>query len=479
MDRAVFDGTGTWVLFHPAQAPCTWLGKFLLLLTVSVVAGCVPFQPRLLEPAATLADYEGRSLHDAGLSAFIAQHRSKMQVQGNGWGLGKLTLAALYYHPSLQVSRSQEAMAEAAGITAGERPNPTVSWSPAYNTSSSGISPWILGFGLDVPIETAGKRGLRREEAARKLESARMKVAAQAWTVRSQLRKALVSLHAAQREETLLKAQETLQTETSHLLEEQRKAGQSPPFLATQARIALSQTQLSLHDAQRKVAGAKVQLAAALGVPTKALQGVALDFAELDRVPSNVSTRTARRLALVNRSDILGVLSEYAAAEATLHLEIARQYPDLHLSPGYERDQGENKWSVGLSLDLPLNRNRGKIAEAEAARESAAATFRQVQSEALSEIELAVVNHRGANEKVTAARGLLEDLKKQEKVTQGMLKAGEIGKFELTERQLEVNTAALAVLDAELGAQEALGALEDALQAPATLPESVWSASLR
>ena len=41
--------------------------------------------------------------------------------------------------------------------------------------------------------------------------------------------------------------------------------------------------------------------------------------------------------------------------------------PDVHLNPGYQFDQGDNKWSIGLTFDLPiLNQNQGPIAEAKA-----------------------------------------------------------------------------------------------------------------
>ena len=60
-----------------------------------------------------------------------------------------------------------------------------------------------------------------------------------------------------------------------------------------------------------------------------------------------------------------GALADYAASQSALQLEIAKQYPDLHLGPGYELDQTDNKWSLGISLDLPiLNHNQGPVAEA-------------------------------------------------------------------------------------------------------------------
>ena len=45
-------------------------------------------------------------------------------------------------------------------------------------------------------------------------------------------------------------------------------------------------------------------------------------------------------MALTHRADVLAALAEYAAAEALLRSEIAKQYPDIHLNPGYSFDTG-------------------------------------------------------------------------------------------------------------------------------------------
>ena len=73
--------------------------------------------------------------------------------------------------------------------------------------------------------------------------------------------------------------------------------------------------------------------------------------------------------ALLNRLDIREALARYQAAEARLRLEVARQYPDITLSPGFLWDQGDLVWSVGAAILAPLfDINQGPIGEAEAAR---------------------------------------------------------------------------------------------------------------
>jgi hypothetical protein len=57
-------------------------------------------------------------------------------------------------------------------------------------------------------------------------------------------------------------------------------------------------------------------------------------------------------------SVLVAVVSSPASffrSRRALQLEIAKQYPDVHLNPGYEYDQGNDKWSLGLSVTLPAS----------------------------------------------------------------------------------------------------------------------------
>jgi outer membrane protein TolC len=394
------------------------------------------------------------------------------------WDFTNLVLAAFYYHSDLDVARAQWAVAEAAKITAGERPNPTLNLTPGYNTTTLTPSPWIPLSFLDVPLETAGKRGHRLVQATYLSEAARLSILSVAWQVRSRVRRSLVGVYAARETEALLKEQQTLQAENLWLLEHQYHAGAISAFELTQARIAADSTQLALRDAERQSAEARVQLADAIGVPAGALDGVELSFAGLEVAPGDASPVEARRQALLNRADILAALAEYAASQSALQLEIAKQYPDIHLGPGYQYDQGDNKWSLGLTVTLPvLNQNQGVIAEAQAKRAETAARFNALQARVLAAIDLAVAGYRVARQKQADADALLANLQKQEKTARAIFDVGEISKSELVGLQLQLSASALARLNALVQSQQALGALEDALQSPLNLPATAWQAS--
>jgi outer membrane protein TolC len=391
-----------------------------------------------------------------------------------------LTLAAFYYHPDLDVARAKWAVTRAGEKTAGESPNPTVSVSPAYDTTTTIPSPWVVTASFDIPIETAGKRGYRMAQARHLSEAARLNIASVAWAVRSRVRQRLLDLYTAREMEALLKEQQSLQADNLRLLESQFQAGAISSFEVTQARIAADSTRLALRDAERQSAEARVQLASAIGVPFAALDGLALSFAGLSELPGEVPAGEARRQALLSRADILTSLSEYAARQSALQLEIAKQYPDVHLSPGYEFDQGDNKWSLGLTVTLPLiNQNKGPIAEAAAKRAEAAATFSALQAGVLGEIERALAGFRAALQKRGDTEEMRAHLLKQEKTGQAMLDAGETSRADLVALRLQLSASELARLDALTKSQQALGQLEDALQSPLGLSPSAWQKSPR
>jgi cobalt-zinc-cadmium efflux system outer membrane protein len=448
----------------------------VILSAFFFLTGCAGFEPHPLAPAQTAARLQERSLADPSLRAFLKAnlHRDLGAEQPPTWDFDALTLAAFYFHPDLDVARAQWGVAEAGRIAAGERPNPTTGLAPAYNTTTADPSPRLLTLTSDITLETAGKRGYRIAQAEQLSEAARLNITSVAWKVRSSVRGRLLDLYSARESQALLEQQQTLHADNVRILEAQYREGAISAFELTQARLAADSARLALRDAERQRAEARVQLAEAIGVPAGALDGAAFSFDAFSELPADVPAADIRRQALSNRADILGALAEYAASQSKLQLEIARQYPDIHLGPGYEYDQGDNKWSVGLPLTLPVNRNRGAIAEAQAQRAEAGARFNALQARVLGEIDLAVAGYRAARRKQADASAMLADLTQQEKVARAMLDAGEISGSDLAALRLQLSVSALARLDALVQAQRAAGQLEDAIQSPLGLPPSVW-----
>ncbi len=448
-----------------------------VLPVLLVLAGCARFEAKPLSPDQTAAQFEARSLDDPGLRKFIEQNLVRAKASSppawplREWDFDTLTLVALYYHPSLDVARAQWAVAQAGIRTAGQRPNPSVNLAPQYTTNSpSGESPWVATLTFDGVIETAGKRGYRIEQAQQLSESARLKLASQAWQVRSGLRTALLDYAVARQRLVLLQNVREAQQQLLRLLEARLKAGEIAATDLITQRVAFIRTQADLADAQRQVVDTRVAVAQALGVPPQAIEGHELKF-DLP-VPSSQPSENwlaeARRRALHGRADILGALADYAASQSALQLEIAKQYPDIRLGPGYEYDQGLHKWGLSVGTDfLPIfNRNQGPIAEAEAKRAEAAATFLALQARVTGEIDRALAARAASQEQLRQLDDLLDAQRKHVQAVEAMVRAGAADQSELQTAQLEVATTEQTRLDAVVKAQQALGQLEDAMQQP-------------
>ena len=449
------------------------------VIVLSLLAGCAHFEAKPLSPDQTAARFEARTLDDPELKKFLEENlkRDLGDWPLRGWDFGTLTLAAFYYHPDLDVARAQWAVAQAGVKTAGQRPNPVIDVAPQYTSNSeSGVSPWVAPLTVDATMETAGKRGYRIERAKHESESARLTLVTQAWQVRSRLRTRLLDYTAAHRRIVLLQNVRDIQQQILKLLEGRLAAGAIAATELTTARVALIKTQADLADAQRQAVESRAGVAEALGVPLRAIEGRELkfDLSQTAEAGHSLESAKVRQQALLGRADIRAALADYAASQSALQLEVAKQYPDIRLGPGYEYDQGAHKWGLGVGVELPvLNRNEGPIAEAQAKRTEAAARFLALQARVIADIDRSVAARAAAQEQLRQIDALLEARRRQVQSIEAVVKAGGADQFDLRSAQLEVSLTEVTRLDALVKAQQALGQLEDAVQVPFDALQSV------
>lgn len=440
---------------------------FRLLALLALFSGCTSYEARPIRPEELEAEFRARTLTDPRLEAYLSP---KAPRHPPPWDLDALTLVAFYFHSDLDVARARVASANAVLVTGGMLPNPTIGANPLYVTNAaSGVSPWILGLNVDIPIETAGKRGYRVEEAEHLGAAARLALGESAWMVRSRLRAALADHLLAAREVELLREEVAARTDATNLTEKKFALGEVSRPDIDQAQIELAGSRLALRAAETKLSESRSVLASALGVPTQALEGVPLSWPDLENPPALESfpLSAVQRAGLLSRLDVQRTLAEYAAAEASLKLEIAKQYPDLHLGPGYEYDQGLNKFGIGFSATLPiLNQNGGPIAEAEARRREVGAKFLSVQSRAIGDAEQAFSRFRGTRSELVEADGILKLLATREQSAKRAVDLGEDERLTLAGIRVQRFVGARGRLEVLRKLQFALGSLEDAVQRP-------------
>jgi cobalt-zinc-cadmium efflux system outer membrane protein len=446
-------------------------GVPIALLGTALTLSCVHYEAKPIGPRQSLTTIEARTTDDGQLRSFLAKHGAGT-AQSVRWDLRALTLIAFYYHPALDEARAAADVARGAIVTAGARPNPTAQPTIGYDTTTP--PPWMPGFGLLIPIETAGKRGHRIAGATRLAEAAQLQIIATAWHVRVGVRRSLLEVVIARRQQQLLGRQLAVQDTIVELFQRQLEAGAITPFEATQARLAAATTRLAVNQAGVQRALAEAALTDAIGLTRESFSEIAQSVDLGEELNTQIPEQVVRRQALVSRSDVRAALAEYEASQAALQLEIARQYPDIELGPGYLFDQTDNKWTLGVGVTLPiLNRNQGPIAEAAARREQAAAHLMVVQANALHELSEAEAVLQATRLKLTTAEAALTTTQEQEQRRQRMYDVGDISRVELLTAQLETAAAEVAVGEARAQVDRAAGALEDAIQSPLGFEDAV------
>lgn len=454
------------------QGRCAWVSRAGLAAASILIGGCAHYEPAPLEPAETLSTLQSRTLDDPRLRMFIeATLGPERVVEPGTWDLAALTAAALYYHPDIELAQSALVAAQAASTTARQWPNPTLSLDASFSPST--VSPVI-----DFLVETFGRREYRSARAEALIEAARRDVATATWEVHARVRAALLALWAAERNTALQDERLALQEQLVGLLERRLAEGMASALDVARERVNRDQVSLAVREAEAQRNAARAELASAIGVPLRALDGVAFSFDAFERgaeSPDAETTAELSRQALLERPDLQAFLAKHAAADAALRLEIARQFPNLLLGLRYNYEFGVDEYEPGVSVaaEIPaLNRNAGPVAEAEAGRRAAAAQFTARQADILGAIDSALESYDSAARTVATAEALLAAARDRGDRVSRAFAAGAENRVALVTAQLEVALAELSRFDAEFGLYGALGALEDALRQPLFEPDT-------
>jgi outer membrane protein TolC len=322
---------------------------------------------------------------------------------------------------------------------------------------------------LSFTIETGGKRKARILQAREQAALARVQAWEVAWQVRSRVRQALMRHLAAARHLRQTRERETILAEAVTMLEHRLAAGEIARPEVDTVKQQLASTRATLRDAEGQAQQTLAELASALGLPVASLAGHSFRGRSLEELPEpeDLPISEVQKSGLLHRADIRRALVEYAVAESAVRLEIADQYPDLQLGPGFIFEEGFARYVIAFSSMLPVfHRNRAAIAVAEAERGAAEARFESEQATAIGEMEQAVFAYAASQEELAESTMRLDSARRNVLAASAALKAGEGDRLQLAWERLLAVEASQARLDTLLRAQTALGALEDAVQHP-------------
>ncbi len=434
----------------------------LALLSLGL-AGCATYRSQPLDPAASAMAFEARTLTDPGLTRFL----QAADPSGHGWTLARLTLVGLYERPDILIAQDQRLMAQGGLQNAAALPNPTLSLTPTYNATKLMPSPWKAGPILSFLVTSLAARPAEMQAAKAHLAAAREALPIAAWLVRSQVRTAMLNLWTTEKSQALDVKSQALAQQSVALITARVNAGQMSEVNENTAILAADQSVMATAAIARSVVIARAQLALSVGLPAASLRHVRIDFAGFahPKWPKNIGK--LQQYALTSQPNIQVALDNYAQAQARLRLAILAQYPGISIGPGYNYDQGANKYILALSITLPIfNQNQGGIATAYAARALAGAQFLAAQQSVLDRIDQAMADARASADEVRAADAIRQNAKRQQISLAQQYNAGAIGRLRLTGGQRALVQAEQGLSIATLHLDDALGALEDALYHP-------------
>lgn len=449
-----------------------------ITLLSALLAGLIScsFQEYIAKPIdhkAITEKYLNRQVNDLQFQQYLISNGYRPETLPiQKWTSDDLIYCALFFNPSLNIARAQWRSAEAARMTASDWKLPTFNTKYGKsNNANDEISPYTYTLSIDLPIETAKKRNIRIESAAHLSEAAKLRIAQAAWQLRVETLRALHEYQFNQHLLDLLSKEQALRQQIVSIFEKRISFGESSSTELSKANLLLQEITTVLHSKQRYQVVLLAKLANSLGISPQKLEEMqlsdALDSDKLMAQPLPNQGKDLQSEALLNRLDIRIALERYAVAEAKVKLEIAKQYPDMVLSPNHTYEFGNRIWSLGLSGIMTfITKNKMAIAEAKELREVEAAQFEALQASVISEVHTAKARLAQAHNMRNDQKILLSQQKNNTQRIESKLRSGEADRLELSYAKLEelITQKNYALTNYQL--TTAINDLESVIQAP-------------
>jgi outer membrane protein TolC len=424
----------------------------LLLLTLilpAAVGGCAHYTPAPLDPVTLGRELEARNGNEPDLAAFLQSHGSSRTA--DRWSVTDLVLAAIYFSPELDRLRAEWRAAVAAAATAGAHARPDLEGEVGYGVTGGDAieSRWVAALAAVFTLELGGKRGARIAAARARAARAELELEVAAFNIAHTVRARAAELGAASARLRDIRTEREL------------RASLAGAAGARYARGELRRTELAVLQTAAVEAGtveaersgeemlARSRLASVVGLPARELDASVLVLDEPRDCGPTDTLGHAPGTAIRARPEVGRALAFYAVAEADLRLAVAGSYPDLSLGPGFTWDQGVGRWSLLFALPrLPVDGNRGPIAEALHRRDAAAAAVAEVELKIMADVAASLEACLAGRRELLAATAATATAESQVAAARSAFQRGEAGAEDTLAARLPLLRAAAAATGA-------------------------------
>ncbi len=422
------------------------LGVSLLLIST----GCAHYQAQPIALAELAYAQDKRTLAAPCSSASNAKAPGLANLK---YSETELVAAAECFNPELARAKAATQLASANGELARLYPGLALVLSAEYARKAPESSKWLRGFSLDLPLDFGARKAVRIKAAMQAQALSALEIALARRALAGKIGTSVDAISAAINEQALLQTRAQQAQDWLKFVDQRIFEGQAarPERLKPQQELLLTQAASLRATTSERIA--RSELAQALGVPLAQVLNLRLQAANSVSVLNSSTTRKVlpkqdsanRQAALLARPELLRALGQYQLAELALRLEFAKQYPELHLAPGYIWERGLVKLPLALSALLPpLDGNRSAIAAALAARTLAARELELIQANISAEIDLAFANRDAARSALTLGLQQIELAKAELDSAQAAFDAGELDQLGRLSAQLHLNDLLLA-----------------------------------
>ena len=360
----------------------------------------------------------------------------------------------------LRAARQQRALAIAGITTAGQLPNPTVSFTAARDTPHEGIS-------LDLPLELGGKRAKRLAVAREEQRSVEIDLSILERQIRRRAREAFFRALSAGAQTEESKVALGLVTRTRDLVEQRYEAGGIAQLEVIQADVELARATADHETTALAQRSADVLLA---GLLNRRLDLPVATAGRLDEVPPAPLLDAVTAQALQSNADLLKSTQDLKTEERRLALAKAQRIPNLDLSAGADFNSPP-EFNIGgkggISITLPLfYRGQGEIALSNARLELLRLTLESQRTNASAQVAGAYFDYVAKlHQAEQYSQHIVPLTEKLALMAEDSYRSGKTNLLTLIDAQRRLNDVRKAYLDSLFAAQSAFAALEEVVGA--------------
>jgi outer membrane protein, heavy metal efflux system len=361
----------------------------------------------------------------------------------------------------LRAARQQRALAIAGLTTAGQIPNPVISFTAARDTPHEGLS-------LDIPVELGGKRSKRRAVAKEEQKSTEIDIAVLNLQIRRRTREAFYHSLAAREQTTQAKEALDLSTRVRDLVQQRFEAGDVAQLEVLQAEVELARSSADYETTAQAQRAADVTLAALLN---RSLESSLTLQGQMQDIPSAPSLQTVTEQALQTNGNLLKTAQDFQTEERRLALAKSQKIPNVDLSGGSDFNSPPDfriGGKGGIAVTVPLfYHGQGEVALSTARLELLRLTLASQRTSVSADVAAAYFDYVAKGHQVQQYRDrVLPQSIRLQQMAEDSYQSGKTNVLTLLDAQRRLNDVRKAYLDSLFAAQSSFAVLEEAVGAP-------------